>query len=146
MSGAAPSVDLEGTCACGAVTLAVRGRVFSMFMCSCEDCQRATGTGHSTAAMVRGVDVTVSGPVKGFDFTADSGATFTRHFCAECGTPLFGRSSRAPQMMMLPVGFFGRTSDWFRPGQLLFARSHRAWDEVAEDVARHESYRPGGTP
>ena len=32
-----------------------------MFMCSCEDCQRATGSGHSTILLARPADVTITG-------------------------------------------------------------------------------------
>lgn len=140
-----PEVDLSASCACGAVTVAFRGRVLSMFMCSCEDCQRATGTGHSTVALASAGDVTVSGEARGFARPSDSGATFTRHFCPACGTPLYGKSSRAPRLVMLPVGLFGAANaGWFVPNQLIFARSHREWDLVAAELPRHATYREGG--
>ena len=99
-----PIVDLTAHCACGRVTLAVRGRIRSMFMCSCEDCQRATGTGHSTVALASPADVTISGPTRNFARPAHSGASLTRWFCPECGTPLYAQSSRAPDLLMLAVG------------------------------------------
>lgn len=140
-----PSVDLVASCACGAVTIAFKGRVRAMFMCSCEDCQKATGTGHSTVALVAAPDVTVTGPTKSFVRKAASGAIFTRYFCPECGTPLYGASSRAPEVMMLAVGFFSGQNDWYAPNQLIFARSHRDWDLVDEALPRHQTYRdPGG--
>lgn len=141
-----PLVDLKANCACGAVTVSVRGPIRAMLMCSCEDCQKATGTGHSTVAMVNLADVAVAGATKSFARPAASGATFTRWFCPECGTPLYGRSSRAPHALMLPVGLFGAAADWFRPNQLIFSRSHREWDEIAAALPRYDTYRePGGT-
>ena len=74
---------------------------------------------------------------------ADSGATMTRHFCPTCGTPLYAVSSRFEGAVLLPVGFFGPATDWFAPGQMIFGRSHRAWDTVAADLPRHDSYRIG---
>lgn len=136
-----PHVDLKASCACGAVSIAVNGPVRSMFMCSCEDCQKATGTGHSTIAMVSPDDVTCTGNTRSFARPAASGATFTRSFCPECGTPLYGRSSRAPNALMLPVGLFGAGADWFEPSQLIFSRSHREWDEIAAALPRHRTYR-----
>jgi membrane protease subunit (stomatin/prohibitin family) len=62
------------------------GPVKSMFMCACEDCQKASGTGHSTVALANRSDVTVTGAVKSFERPSNSGATLTRHFCPECGT------------------------------------------------------------
>jgi hypothetical protein len=136
-----PQIDLSAACACGAVTLAIAGRVRSMFMCSCEDCQRSTGTGHATVALVAIGDLTVTGPTASFARAAHSGATLTRWFCPSCGTPLYARSSRAPELAMLPVGLFGPASDWFAPNQLIFARSHHDWDVIAPDLPQYATYR-----
>ena len=139
-----PVVDLLAHCACGAVSVAVKGRIFSMFMCSCEDCQKATGTGHSTVALADPRDVAVTGETRSFARPANSGATFTRSFCPACGTPLYGRSSRAPDAIMLPVGLFGAAATWFVPSRLIFARSHLDWDRLPDDLAQHQTYRNEG--
>ena len=136
-----PEIDLSANCACGQVALSVRGRIRSMFMCSCEDCQRATGTGHSTVALVRPADVTVIGPTASFARPAHSGATLTRWFCSTCGTPLYAQSSRAPELLMLPVGLFGSNAGWFAPNQLIFARSHHDWDTIPAGLPQHATYR-----
>ncbi len=112
-----------------------------MLLCACLDCQRATGSGHSTVALVPNAALTVTGTPKSVSRTADSGATFTRHFCGVCGTPLYGQSSRAPDLRMLAVGFFAGQTDWFAPRQLIFARSQQAWDLVGDHIARHQRYR-----
>lgn len=140
-----PVVDLAANCACGAVSLHFAGKVLSMFMCSCEDCQKATGTGHSSILLTNPADVTITGMTKSFSRPANSGATLTRSFCPECGTPLVARSSRAPTVLMLPAGLFGAATDnWYAPNQLIFARSHREWDEIAADLPQHETYRDQG--
>jgi len=112
-----------------------------MFMCSCKDCQRSTGTGHATVALVAIGDLTVTGPTASFARSAHSGATLTRWFCPSCGTPLYARSSRATELAMLPVGLFGQDSGWFAPNQLIFARSHHDWDVIAPDLPQHATYR-----
>jgi len=136
-----PHLDISATCACGAVSVTIDGPIRSMFMCACEACQKATGTGHSTVAIVNTSDFRVAGPTKSFSRPAASGATFTQNFCPECGTPLYGRSSRAPDSIMLPVGLLGARTDWYKPNQLIFARSHREWDCIADDLPRHATYR-----
>lgn len=134
-------VDVTAACACGAVAMSVRGRIMAMLMCSCLDCQRATGTGHSSVALVPGSSLTITGPTSSFQRPADSGAVFTRHFCPTCGTPLHGQSSRAPDLRMIPIGFFAGQNDWFDPNQLIFARSRQAWDLVADHLPRYQTYR-----
>ena len=136
-----PRVELAAACACGAVRVVVSGIVHVMLLCSCEDCQKATGAGHSAAAFVDATDLSTTGPMKSYARSADSGATLTRYFCPECGTPIYGQSSRAARFVMLQVGLFGAHTDWFEPGQLIFARSHRQWDAVAAELAQHQTYR-----
>jgi hypothetical protein len=136
-----PIVDLSASCACGAVTVRFAGTVKSMFMCACEDCQKASGTGHSTVALAARGDVTITGEVQHFARPANSGATFTRSFCGICGTPICGQSSRAPHALMLPVGLFGKDTAWFAPNQVIFGRSHRDWDAIAEGIPHYRTYR-----
>lgn len=140
-----PVVDLSATCSCGAVTVTIKGPVYAMFMCSCEDCQRATGAGHSAIVLARPGDVTITGFTQSFARPANSGATLTRSFCPTCGTPLSAQSSRAPEVLMLPVGLFGAAAaQWYEPGQLIFARSHRDWDVIAAELPQHQTYRDEG--
>jgi hypothetical protein len=140
-----PEIDLSVSCACGAVSVRFAGTVRSMFMCSCEDCQRATGTGHSAAFLMRAADVAVAGPTKSFARPADSGATFTRWFCSDCGTPILAQSSRANELYTVPVGLLGKLAlPWYRPNQLLFARTHRDWDVIDESLPQHQTYREKG--
>jgi hypothetical protein len=140
-----PVVDLTAQCSCGAVTLHVSGKVLSMFLCSCEDCQRATGTGHSAIVLSRQESVTVDGETRSFARPANSGATLTRTFCPTCGTPLYAQSSRASELVMLPVGLFGgAAAAWYEPNQLIFARSHRDWDLIDDALPHHQTYRDEG--
>ncbi|MCZ4345918.1 GFA family protein [Devosia neptuniae] len=138
-----PIIHVNAACACGATEMSINGPCVSMFMCSCLDCQRATGTGHSTIALVPAGAFGLAGKAKAFDRPSDSGATFTRHFCPDCGTPLYGQSSRAPDIRMIPVGFFAGQNDWYAPNQLIFSRSQQVWDLVADHLPRHVTYREG---
>lgn len=136
-----PIIDLTATCACGAVTMSVSGPIVSMLQCSCLDCQRATGAGHADVAAMRADAIRVEGATKSFNRRSASGAIFTRHFCPECGTGIYGQSSRAPALRMFMVGFFAGQNDWFAPNQLIFARSHPHWDLIADHLPRHATYR-----
>jgi len=137
-----PEIDLTAQCDCGAIALTARGRVVSMFLCACRNCQKATGSGHSTVVLVPAEVIRVVGATKSFSRPAESGATFTRHFCPECGTTLYAQSSRAPAVRILTAGLFAGQNDWFAPNQLIFSRSHQAWDFVADHLPRYATYRP----
>lgn len=139
-------LDLDGRCDCGAIALHVHGRVVSMFLCACENCQRVSGSGHSSVALFRAEALHVVGATKTHSRPAASGATFTRHFCPECGTTAFAQSSRAPALRIVPVGVFAGDNGWFKPNQLIFSRSHQIWDLVADHLPWHETYRQDDTP
>jgi hypothetical protein len=136
-----PLLDLPGRCDCGAVTLAARGRVVSMFQCACENCQRVSGGGHSSIVLLPADAVSTLGATRSYSRPAKSGAIFTRHFCPECGTTMRAQSSRAPGLCILPVGVFSGKNEWFVPNQLIFAGSHRHWDLIAQDMPWHQLYR-----
>jgi hypothetical protein len=136
-----PEIDLTAHCDCGAVTVTAKGRVVSMFHCACTNCQRVSGTGHSSVALLSAASVSVAGETKSHARPADSGATFTRHFCPLCATTVLAGSSRAPDLSILPVGLFAGQNDWFVPNQLIFSRSHPHWDLVADHLPRHQAYR-----
>jgi hypothetical protein len=136
-----PVVDLQARCACGAVEIRVQGPIWSMFLCTCRDCQIVTGAGHSAVAIADPADVTVSGTLKNHSRSADSGATFTRYFCPDCGTTLYATTSRRTDAMLLPAGLFG-PGDWFEPTQVIFGRSHAHWDTLPVEIPVYETYRP----
>lgn len=142
---ARPVIDIIARCACGAVELHMAGEVKSMFMCSCEDCQKSSGTGHSAAFLMPADSVSIAGKPKSHSRPAASGATFTRWFCPECGTPLCAQSSRGTALMTIPVGLIGAAAlPWFKPNQLLFARTHRDWDVMPDGLPQHQTYRISG--
>ena len=39
---------LEGGCLCGTIRYTLRGPALFVSQCCCKDCQKATGTGHTT--------------------------------------------------------------------------------------------------
>ena len=116
-----------------------------MFHCSCDNCQRTTGTGHSSVVLFHSDALRIVGATKSYSRPADSGATFTRHFCPECGTTVVAQSSRAPALRIVPAGIFAGHNEWFEPNQLIFSRSHQAWDLVEDHLPRHQTYRQEDT-
>lgn len=117
----------------------VSGPARAMMLCTCTECQKVTGAGHSGVAIFNRADVEISGPLTAFARKADSGATLTRYFCPTCGTPVYAETSRWTGAILLPPGFFGG-GGWFAPKQVIFHRSHLEWD-VLPDIALFDTYR-----
>jgi Uncharacterized conserved protein len=141
-----PDLHLTAACDCGAVTLTVAGQPVSMFQCACINCQKVSGSGHSSVVLFPVPSVRVTGATKSHVRPADSGATFTRHFCPECGTTVFAESSRAPAFRIVPAGIFAGQNEWFAPNQLIFSRSRANWDMIEAHLPGHEAYRTETAP
>ena len=143
---AAEELNQSGRCDCGAVVLTATGRPLSMFHCACENCQRASGAGHSSVVLFHADAIRIVGATKTYARPAASGATFLRHFCPECGCTILAQSSRAPSLRIVPIGVFSGQNDWFKPGQLIFAGTLPHWDRIDEHLPRHAAYKAGTAP
>jgi hypothetical protein len=65
----------------------------------------------------------VSGSVKGYTKTADSGNKITRQFCPECGSPLFTREPACPHLVWVKAGSLDNPE--------LIEPTHQIWTERA---------------
>jgi hypothetical protein len=137
----ATKVEETGGCLCGAVRFKVSGVPVRMAQCHCQDCQRASGTGHMSNAIFSKEDVEVTGETASYDSTADSGNVLTRHFCPTCGGRLFLYSTARPGMIVMAAGAFDDAS-WFKPEVVLFTKRRPAWDLTTDRVPNFEAMPP----
>lgn len=98
-------INLRGKCMCGHVQYEAAGDPENASYCHCEDCKRATGGPYTVGVLVKLSDLhIISGAVKGYTSIADSGREITREFCPECGSPLFTRAEKCPDLVFLKAG------------------------------------------
>ncbi|MDO7554941.1 MAG: GFA family protein, partial [Oceanospirillaceae bacterium] len=62
------------------------------------------------------------GQTQTFTHRADSGAAMTKHFCASCGSQLFGTNSAKPDRIHIKVGSV-EDAQWFEPQCNVWASS-----------------------
>jgi hypothetical protein len=126
-----------GSCSCGDVTLTIRDKPKMMLQCHCLDCQKGSGTGHSSHAYFDKDDVLVSGETSSHTVTADSGSDMTRYFCPSCGSRVFGTNSAKPNLISIDVGLLDDHS-WFKPGAVLYASRRHDWDITSDEVPSYD--------
>ncbi len=80
-----------GGCMCGSVRYECVTEPIFMGNCHCLDYQRATGTAFAATILVPYDVVTITGDVKYYEVTGDSGKLISRGFCPNCGSRLFGK-------------------------------------------------------
>jgi len=96
---------LHGGCLCGAVRYECTGDTEDASYCHCDDCKKATGGPYTVGLLVQDATLRIiSGRVKGYTTIADSGRKITREFCPNCGSPLFTRSEKCPELVFLKAG------------------------------------------
>src|SRR5512139_743896 len=81
----ADGVTLEGGCLCGAIRYTLTGPSLFVSQCACKDCQKATGTGHTTIVGIHNSQLDLTGTPATYTNEGDTGGSVTRHFCGTCG-------------------------------------------------------------
>ena len=135
---------LTGRCLCGACTYEIDGEPVVVAHCHCADCQRLSGAGHTTGAMFAESGVRMKGAISTYEMTSGAGNVVTRLFCANCGSPLFGRNSGMPGFVTATAGTLDQ-SETLSPTVAIFARNRRPWDTMDPSLSSFEA-QPAWTP
>ncbi len=96
--------QFNGSCLCGAVTYEADCEIQRIVNCHCIDCQKATGSVHTTMVFVPQDGMIVKGYPSSYTHTADSGSAMTKRFCSSCGTQLFSINSRRAGVVGIRAG------------------------------------------
>jgi hypothetical protein len=97
--------------------------------CHCRDCQQASGGAYVPALVVTAHALKITGEVKYYDSRADSGNTFSRGFCPNCGGCLFGKSSGMPGIIAIMAGSLDDPTR-FKPSMDFYTSSAQPWDHM----------------
>ncbi len=121
---------VSGGCLCGGIRYECSGEVGAAGYCHCEDCRRCTGSAFNVGVHV---DLDkfriVSGEPKTFTKAADSGTRLTRHFCSDCGSPLYTSSPRHPDIIYVKAGSFDDPTV-VKPDGQAWTDSAVSWAEI----------------
>jgi hypothetical protein len=131
----------SGGCACGKVRYEITAKPVRGFLCQCRDCQKDTGSGHSSVMVFPRAAMSVTGPVTEILRTADSGADKVKGFCGACGSPLYNKPVNKPDMIGVYVGGLDDPSG-FKPDVVIFTSSGHAWDHLDRALPRLSHMRP----
>jgi hypothetical protein len=116
-----------GSCQCGDVRIEIDADPIFSGHCTCRDCQRASGTGHSTIVAFPKAAVRIIGTTTKYTSTADSGKPVTREFCPRCGSRLASSGESNP-MAILVAGPALDDQSIVRPGAYVYTKSKAPWD------------------
>jgi len=121
------SETYTGGCACGAIRYEISGEPIFSNHCQCRDCQRESGTGHSSYLTVRREHVTLSGHAATWDMVGDSGNVKTRAFCPTCGLAVYLTFAGMPDLVAIRATSLDDPSR-YKPQAVTYAMRGHAWD------------------
>ena len=132
--------ELTGGCMCGTVRFRLASAPFDAGWCHCRTCQLNSGAPAMAFASVKAGDWV---PTQGEDCirTIRTSSFGERTFCSECGTALYVRVDHQPDT----VDFSLVTLDdpeVIRPEFHIFWSSKVGWFDPADDLPRHDRFRP----
>lgn len=128
------SENICGGCLCGSVRYIYSGLVGPAAYCHCEDCRRCTGSAFNISVKLDAQKFEiVSGKTKGFTKRADSGNKLTRHFCPECGSPIYTSSPTHSQHVYVKAGTLDHP-DAVKPIYQSWVRSAVSWSNIPADL------------
>jgi hypothetical protein len=132
--------SFTGGCACGAVRYELASVPYDGGWCHCRICQLNSGSPAMAFASIPVDDyVVVAGEEKVKRFK--SSGFGHRLFCGECGTPLLMRVDHQPETVDFSIATLD-DPDAVGPQFHIFHASRIAWFETADDLPRHERFRP----
>lgn len=133
-----------GGCACGAIRYEATGRPIVQNHCQCRDCQKRSGTGHSSYLVFAGEEaLTITGTPSTWSVAGDSGNDKVHAFCGTCGTPVFVSFAAMPGL----VAFHAASLDElerFAPALVTYRLRALPWDRTAPDLQVFDRMPPPG--
>jgi hypothetical protein len=130
-------VTLQGGCLCGAIRYQISGKAQFVSQCCCKDCQKATGTGHTTIVGVHRDQLSVTGTPQTFTNRGESGGEVTRHFCGVCGGRIYTSGTLPGPLVMVQAGSLDNPSQ-ITPESVLYFKDAASWDRFDPSLPRFE--------
>ncbi len=128
-------MPVTGGCLCKAVRYTIDAQPIVTRECWCRVCQYL-GAGSSTvntcfpAAALR-----VTGELREYQSTADSGNIMHRSFCPSCGTPVFSATQSRAHLVFVRVGTLDDPAA-VRPDMTIWTASAPQWACLDPDLAQ----------
>lgn len=126
---------LMGGCACGNFKYEFDGELVMAVYCHCRDCQRSSGSGSAAVFAANRSDMAMTGDTSSYKFSGDSGQGVTRHFCPNCGSPLFSDVGILPDLLFVRIASLNEPSQ-IKPNMHIYCDSSQTWDRPNDHLPK----------
>jgi len=121
-------MKIDGRCHCGYITYEAEIDLDKTLICHCTDCQTLSGAPFRAVAYTReDAFKLLSGELKIYVKTSESGNKRPQSFCPECGTPIHATAAgEGPKVYSIRLGSV-RQRDQIVPNVPVWFRSVQPW-------------------
>jgi hypothetical protein len=102
-------MTMTGGCQSGAVRYEITAEPRWLYVCHCKDCQRQSSSAFGMSLAVARDALAVTGALRSWTKTAESGRTTDCFFCPVCGTRIYHAPSRDPSIVNVKAGTLDET-------------------------------------
>jgi hypothetical protein len=131
----------DGGCRCGRIRYEIAVAPIDVRLCHCRDCQYASGSAFSAIAYFPAAAVALHGETRGYVVKGSADLSVDRHFCPDCGTPIFSRLLEMPDLLFMKVGSLD-DPDAVEPSGHIWCDSMVGWLRLGDTLER----LPGNPP
>ena len=133
--------NIEGGCLCGAVRYTARAEPVVVRACWCRVCQHIA-SGNATINLAFPTEaMTITGELRDYPSTAESGNRMHRRFCPVCGVHLFSEAEERPHLVIVRAGTLDDPSI-AAPRGTIWTKSAPSWAHIDPDLPRFEGQPP----
>ncbi|MBL4863425.1 MAG: GFA family protein [Rhodobiaceae bacterium] len=132
---------IEGGCLCGSVRYKSSAAPIVMRACWCRLCQYIAAGSATINLAFQSDAVTVTGELRDYASTADSGHRMHRQFCPACGTHMFSEADERPHLIIVRGGTLD-DPDIVKLDATIWSAEAPCWAHLDPDIETYEGQPP----
>jgi hypothetical protein len=133
-------LPIQGGCLCGAVRYSITQEPLVVRACWCRVCQFVAAGNATVNLAVPREAVTLTGELRDFPSTADSGNHMHRRFCPRCGVHVTSEAEERPHLLVIRAGTLD-DPERFAPQMLIWTSAAPPWAHLDPQLP-HEPRQP----
>jgi hypothetical protein len=129
-----------GKCLCGEVHIKLNGNISDIIHCHCSLCRKNSGTAFATNGFINTAEFEITlgkNSLSSFSFKPGR----SRHFCSQCGSPVYSSNDDDPTRLRIRLGIFD-SDITEKPISHNFVSSKANWEELDANLPRYDAFEP----
>ena len=134
MTTSTNTIEQTARCGCGALQATASGDPLAVYLCSCAECQRKSGSAFTYRAVYPEASVAIAGEHARWRRDTETGNWLEDGFCPTCGTTVIFRIGAWPGTLGVSAGCFANPT-FAQPQTHYFASRRHHWLDVPNGTA-----------